>query len=78
VLYASTAAVCWGAERVGGVYGWLFSANIPASLAPLAAGLIYDVRGNFILPLGALSVLLVMATWLVVRHGPLESEPEGR
>jgi OFA family oxalate/formate antiporter-like MFS transporter len=76
VLYASTAARCWGAQQVGGTYGWLFSANIPAALAPLLAGLIYDARGSFTLPLAAISVLLVLAAWLVVRHGPLEGRVE--
>jgi OFA family oxalate/formate antiporter-like MFS transporter len=76
VLYASSAARCWGAGRVGGIYGWLFSANIPAALAPLLAGLVYDARGSFALPLAGFAVLLVAAAWLVVRHGPLDG-PDG-
>ena len=56
MLYASTAARCWGADRVGTVYGWLFSANIPAALAPLLAGLVYDQRGSFAVPLTVSSI----------------------
>jgi OFA family oxalate/formate antiporter-like MFS transporter len=68
VVYASTTARCWGADRVGGIYGWLFSANIPAALAPTAAGLAYDRWGSFTLPLGLIGGLLVLAAWLVLRR----------
>lgn len=61
VLYASTAARIWGAPHVGQVYGWLFSANIPAALAPLVAGYVFDVTGGFALSLGAVALLLLAA-----------------
>jgi len=74
VVYASTTARCWGAWRVGGIYGWLFSANIPASLAPTLAGLAYDRWGSFSLPLVAIGALLMLAAWRVLRGGRLEDE----
>ena len=42
MLFAAASARRWGAERVGPIYGWLFSANMPAALAPVLAGLAYD------------------------------------
>jgi OFA family oxalate/formate antiporter-like MFS transporter len=47
VLYASAAAEKWGAERLGQIYGWLFSANIPAAVAPIVAGVTFDRLGSF-------------------------------
>ena len=61
VIYASAVARHWGPDKVGQVYGCLFSANIPAALAPLAAGYAYDLTGGFAasLILIALSMLLM-------------------
>jgi OFA family oxalate/formate antiporter-like MFS transporter len=61
VLYAAFAARTWGAENVGQVYGWLFSANIPAAIFPLLAGFGYDYWHSFLIPLGAIAVLLLVA-----------------
>ena len=47
VLYASSAARTWGSENVGQVYGWLFSANIPAAAAPIVACVAFDRLGSF-------------------------------
>ncbi|BBO71326.1 MFS transporter [Desulfosarcina alkanivorans] len=47
VLYASAAAERWGSERLGQIYGWLFSANIPAAAAPIVAGVAFDRMGSF-------------------------------
>ena len=47
VLYASTVARRWGLQHVGQVYGLLFTANIVASPAPMAAGFSLDVLGSF-------------------------------
>ena len=47
VLYASAAAEAWGSERLSQVYGWLFSANIPAAISPVVAGMVFDHLGSF-------------------------------
>ena len=47
VLYASSTALCWGDRRMGAIYGLLFSANIPAAVAPMAAGWVFEVGGSF-------------------------------
>jgi OFA family oxalate/formate antiporter-like MFS transporter len=67
VLYAATAADLWGADRVGGVYGWLFSANIPASFAAILAGLAFDRWGDFTVPLAALALLAILGALPVLR-----------
>jgi OFA family oxalate/formate antiporter-like MFS transporter len=68
VVYASSAARNWGAERVGQTYSWLFSANIPAALSPLLAGYCYDRMGSFTLPLVVIGVLLVLSSLLVGKN----------
>jgi OFA family oxalate/formate antiporter-like MFS transporter len=65
VVYASSTARTWGAERVGQVYSWLFSANIPAALSPIWAGYCYDRLGSFTLPLSVIGVLLLLSSLLV-------------
>ncbi len=69
VLYAATVAGVWGHRHVGQVYGWLFSANIPAALAPLAAGMLFDRTHSFTLPLQLLGGLLLLAMLCTVRLG---------
>jgi OFA family oxalate/formate antiporter-like MFS transporter len=69
VLYAACAARIWGAENVGQVYGWLFSANIPAATFPVLAGFGYDRWQSFIIPLSVIAVLLLAATIGVQRLG---------
>lgn len=64
VLYASAATAEWGAHRVGRVYGLLFSSNIPAAAAPALAGFVYDRTGSFLLPFGAIALLLFAAAVL--------------
>jgi OFA family oxalate/formate antiporter-like MFS transporter len=74
VLYAASAARTWGPERLGQVYGWLFSANIPAALAPLAAGVVFDLGGTFTPALWALAALLGAAALNVRSKGALLAE----
>ena len=69
VLYAATVAGIWGHRHVGQVYGWLFSANIPAALAPLAAGMLFDRTASFALPLQILGGLLLVAALFSARLG---------
>lgn len=60
VIYVSSATRLWGSENVGQVYGWLFSSNIPASLSPIVAGMIYDSHQSFhLVYIGLASLLLV-------------------
>jgi OFA family oxalate/formate antiporter-like MFS transporter len=47
VLYASAAAERWGGEHIGQIYGWLFSANIPAAVSPIVGGIAFDRTGSF-------------------------------
>lgn len=65
VIYVSSAARCWGAERVGQIYGWLFSSNIPASLSPILAGIAFDALHSFTLPLATLAGLLICLAVLI-------------
>ncbi|MBP7933774.1 MAG: hypothetical protein KA354_03915 [Phycisphaerae bacterium] len=64
-LYASSVACHWGPEQVGPVYGWLFSANIPASIAPMLAGVAFDQTKSFTIPLLAVGVLLAVTAGAV-------------
>lgn len=65
VLYAATIARTRGSESVGQVYGWLFSANIPAAVFPMAAGLFYDHMGSFTLPLIVIGVMIVASSFFI-------------
>jgi OFA family oxalate/formate antiporter-like MFS transporter len=65
VIYVSSAARCWGADRVGQVYGWLFSSNIPASLSPILAGMAFDRLHTFTVPLAILAGLLLICAFLI-------------
>ncbi len=59
VLYASAAADIWGSERISQIYGWLFSANIPAAAAPVIAGMAFDRTASFAAVLWGIGGLLV-------------------
>lgn len=67
VIYVSSASRCWGAEKVSQIYGWLFSSNIPASLAPILAGLVFDALNSFDMALYTLAGLLFFASLLTHR-----------
>ncbi len=71
VIYAASTARIWGAANVGQVYGWLFSANIPAALAPLAAGYTFDYTGHFFPALAGISLLMLIAVALATRYRAL-------
>lgn len=78
VIYAGSTARRWGPARVGKVYGLLFSANIPASLAPALAGIAYDSWKSFSLPFFLIGAVLLGAALLVAfRKNDLE-EPDER
>ena len=61
VIYAGSVARVWGADKVGSIYGWLFSANIPGAIAPLFAGYFYDKTGSFTIPLYTLAIIILIA-----------------
>lgn len=67
VLYVSTVSSQWGVNHVGQVYGLLFTSNIPASLAPILAGMIFDRFASFTPALVILSALLFFAMFFVGR-----------
>jgi OFA family oxalate/formate antiporter-like MFS transporter len=69
VIYASSSARIWGNENVGQVYGWLFSSNVLAALAPLLAGLAYDLSGEFTTVLRVIGALLLAAAIGMGRAG---------
>jgi MFS transporter, OFA family, oxalate/formate antiporter len=74
VVYAGAVARIWSPERMARVYGWLFSANIPGAIAPLAAAWSYDRLGNFSLALGMIACLLLAGVALVHRNAILFEE----
>ena len=61
VVYAGSVARIWGADKVGSIYGWLFSANIPGAVAPLLAGYFYDQTGSFTIPMYIISMIILVA-----------------
>jgi OFA family oxalate/formate antiporter-like MFS transporter len=65
VLYASTTARLWGTDRVGEVYGVLFSANIVASPAPVLAGYCMDAFGTFVPAILGFAALLIIGAVVV-------------
>lgn len=74
VIYVSSASRSWGAERIGQVYGWLFTSNIPASLSPILAGMIFDRTHSFDTALYCLAGLLAAGAVLIrYRSGTVNS-----
>ena len=61
VVYAGSVARIWGADKVGSIYGWLFSANIPGAVAPLFAGFCYETTGSFTIPMYTIGAIILMA-----------------
>ena len=60
VLYAAAAAEKWGGERLGQIYGWLFSANIVAAVSPIVAGMLFDRLGSFAPALWGIGALMLL------------------
>ena len=73
VLYVSSAARRWGSDQVARIYGWLFTANIPAAVSPMIAGAVYDRMGSFNWPLYLISGLLVAAA-CIFRRAAVDQE----
>jgi OFA family oxalate/formate antiporter-like MFS transporter len=71
VVYAGAVARIWNPDQVARVYGWLFSANIPGAVAPLAAAWAYDQLGSFQLPLAVIAGLILAGVFLVHRNAAL-------
>ncbi len=67
VIYVSTTSRRWGTDRVGQIYSWLFSSNIPASLSPILAGMIFDTFHTFTPALFGLSALLLVYATIMRR-----------
>ncbi len=65
VIYAGSVARVWGADKVGSIYGWLFSSNIPGAVAPLFAGYFYDQTGSFTIPLYTLAIIILISVALL-------------
>lgn len=68
VIYVSSASRSWGPDHIGQVYGWLFTSNIPASLAPILAGLVFDRYLSFTPALFVLAGLLVICSVVIHRQ----------
>ncbi len=68
VIYAASAGHIWGDEHVATVYGWLFSANIPAALSPVLAGYCFDQTGSFFPILLSIGGVLLVAAGIVRRY----------
>lgn len=75
VIYASAAARRWGGERVGRIYGWIFTANILASLAPVLAGKAFAASGSFTMPLVAAALLLLVSSCIIRLGDDAGNEP---
>jgi OFA family oxalate/formate antiporter-like MFS transporter len=73
VLYASAAAERWGSERLSQIYGWLFSANIPAAASPIIAGAAFDRLGSFSPVLWGIGGLMACGAIALGMQGPLKS-----
>ena len=71
VVYAGAVARIWNPEQVARVYGWLFSANIPGAVAPLAAAWSFDHFGSFNLPLALIAGLILAGVLFVHRNASL-------
>ena len=76
VLYASAAAEKWGSDRLSQIYGWLFSANIPAALSPIVAGVCFDRLGSFSTVLWGIGGLMACGAIALGMGGSLRNPNE--
>jgi OFA family oxalate/formate antiporter-like MFS transporter len=60
VLYAAEGGSIWGAQKLPKLYGWIFFANVPASLSPMLAGWFYDRFGSFRLAFVLISIYMII------------------
>lgn len=74
VVYVASTSRCWGADRVSQIYGYLFSSNIPASMSPILAGLIFDTFHSFNFALWSLGALLLLVAFVVRLNAPVINE----
>lgn len=65
VIYVSSAGRFWGTEKIGQIYGRIFSSNIPASIAPMIAGIMYDRFQSFTQAFLGISLLLLITICIV-------------
>jgi OFA family oxalate/formate antiporter-like MFS transporter len=65
VIYVSSAARTWGSDHISRIYGWLFTANIPAALSPIAAGFIFDVFHDFTPAMAGMALLLALTALMI-------------
>jgi MFS transporter, OFA family, oxalate/formate antiporter len=77
VIYVSSTSRCWGTDQVGRIYGWLFSSNIPASLAPLLAGIAFDIFHTFTPTLLGFACLLLIYAIIIYRYRGVINQKEG-
>jgi MFS transporter, OFA family, oxalate/formate antiporter len=76
VIYVSTTSRCWGADRVGQVYSWLFSSNIPAALSPILAGMTFDRSHSFTPALYTLAGMLLCCAVVTCRRAAMVNGQE--
>jgi len=76
VIYVSSASRSWGPDHIGQVYGWLFTSNIPASLAPILAGMVFDRYLSFTPALFILSAFLVICSVVIHRQARVVNQKD--
>lgn len=74
VVYVASTSRYWGSDRVSQIYGYLFSSNIPASMSPIIAGLVFDTFHSFNVALSGLAALLIFVAVIVHRNARIINE----
>lgn len=74
VVYVASTSRYWGSDRVSQIYGYLFSSNIPASMSPIIAGVVFDTFHSFNFALLGLAGLLVIVAVTVNRNARIINE----